>query len=240
MKSWALAVQTRVGSLKLDLALEGSTRPMALIGPNGAGKTTLLRIMAGLHRPARGYIELDNTRVFCTRDGVDSRGKAQRVGYVPQGYACFPHLSVIENVAFGLRMQNPKQEAQERRTQALQSLAQLGIESLAEEKIGALSGGQQQKVAIARAMAFSPSLLLLDEPMSALDVQTRKEVRGWLGQFLRKHKIPAIVVSHARSDLTSLDSDIAVLEGGRIVQRGSLLELGANPGTEFVKAFVSS
>lgn len=239
LKSWALAVQTQVGALNLDLALEGSQRPLALIGPNGAGKSTLLRIIAGLTRPARGYVELDGQRVFCTKRGIE-RGSELRVGYVPQGDALFPHLSVIENVSFGPRMQDPKGEPKLLEERAMQSLAQLGIEALAHRGVHTLSGGQKQRVALARAMAFTPSLLLLDEPMAALDVQTRKEVRTWLGGFLREHQVPAIVVSHSRADLTSLDSEIAVLEGGRIVQRGSLLDLGANPRTDFVRAFVAS
>lgn len=235
-----MAVQTRVGSLKLDLALEGRARPVALIGPNGAGKTTLLRMMAGLHRPQRGYIEMAQRRVFCTRDGIEFQHRAQRVGYVPQGYALFEHLNVLENAAFALRMQLGKGQAQEIEARAMQSLTRLGIGDLALRDIRTLSGGQKQRVALARAMAGEPSLLLLDEPLAALDVQTRKRVRAWLGAFLREHTLPAIVVSHSRADLTSLDTDIAVLERGHIVQRGSLLELGANPATPFVQAFVSS
>lgn len=240
VRSWALAVQAQVGSLKLDLALEGRERPLALIGPNGAGKTSLLRIMAGLHRPERGYIEMGQRRVFCTRDGIEYARQLLRVGYVPQDYALFEHLDVLDNAAFGLKMQAPRQDPESHRAKAMQVLARLGVESLAHRAVSTLSGGQKQRVALARAMAHEPALLLLDEPLAALDVQTRKEVRGWLGEFLREHKIPAIVVSHSRSDITSLDSDIAVLERGRIVQRGSLLELGANPSTDFVRAFVSA
>lgn len=238
MKSWAMAVQTRVGSLKLDLSLEGGTRPVALIGPSGAGKTTVLRVMAGLHRPMRGYIELGGTRVFCTKDRRELALDQHRVGYVPQGYALFPHLSVLENTAFGLRMRSKAGE--EIAAKAMRWLDELGIADLARREVQTLSGGQKQRVALARAMAFDPALLLLDEPLAALDVQTRKEVRSWLGEFLKSQKVPAIVVSHSKADLTSLDTEIAVLEQGCIVQRGALLELGANPATAFVRAFVAS
>lgn len=240
MKSWAMAVQTRLGSLRLDLSLEGSTRPVALIGPSGAGKSSVLRIMAGLERPTRGYIELGGRRVFCTKDKIELAVDRHRVGYVPQGYALFPHLSVLENTAFGLRMQKNKAQPEQITQQAMRWLGELGIADLAQRDVQHLSGGQKQRVALARAMAFEPALLLLDEPLAALDVQTRKEVRSWLGEFLKLQKLPAIVVSHSKADLTSLDTEIAVLEQGRIVQRGPLLELGANPATDFVRAFVAS
>lgn len=240
MKSWAVAVQTRIGSLRLDLALEGSTRPVALIGPSGAGKTSVLRVMAGLERPTRGYIELGGRRVFCTKDKVELALERYRVGYVPQGYALFPHLSVLENTAFGLRMREGKSAAAQLTQKAMHWLGELGIADLAQREVQSLSGGQKQRVALARAMAFEPALLLLDEPLAALDVRTRKEVRSWLGEFLKEQKLPAIVVSHSKADLTSLDTEIAVLEQGRIVQRGPLLELGANPATDFVRAFVAS
>lgn len=240
MKSWAMAIKTRVGALKLDLSLEGGTRPVALIGPSGAGKTSVLRVMAGLHRPSRGYIELGGRRVFCTKDHIELVHGQHRVGYVPQGYALFPHLSVLENTGFGLRMQKSGAPADEIAQRAMHWLRELGISDLAQRSVQTLSGGQKQRVALARAMAFEPALLLLDEPLAALDVQTRKDVRSWLGEFLKEQKLPAIVVSHSKSDLTSLDTEIAVLEQGRIVQRGALLELGANPATAFVRAFVAS
>lgn len=240
MKSWAMAVQTEVGALKLDLSLEGGTRPVALIGPSGAGKTSVLRVMAGLHRPSRGYIELGGRRVYCTKDKVELAIDRYRVGYVPQGYALFPHLSVLENTAFGLRMRQGRQAREQCAERAMHWLGELGITDLAQRSVHTLSGGQKQRVALARAMAFEPALLLLDEPLAALDVRTRKEVRSWLGEFLKQQKLPAIVVSHSKSDLTSLDTEIAVLEQGRIVQRGSLLELGASPATDFVRAFVAS
>lgn len=235
-----MAIQTRVGNLRLDLALEGTSRPLALIGPNGAGKTTLLKIMGGLIRPQRGYIELAGTRVFCTKDRIERVVRGPQVGYVPQGYALFPHLSAIENVCFGLRLQRPPLSCEQLHKSALSTLDQLGVADLAGARVTELSGGQQQRIALARALVSKPALLLLDEPMSALDVQSRKEVRRWLGKTLRAWKVPAIVVSHSRADLTSLDSDIAVLERGMVVQRGSLLELGANPQSDFVRAFVAS
>jgi ABC-type sulfate/molybdate transport systems ATPase subunit len=167
----------------------------------------------------------------------------RRVGYVPQGYGLFPHLSVLENVAFGLSVGPARFPKEARREKALSMLGELGCRSLAERRVGGLSGGEQQQVALARALAPSPSLLLLDEPLAALDRATRRSVRGFLAEHLKARACPTLLVTHEARDVEALGAEdlgaeVCVLEGGRIVQRGPLEALREEPASDFVSEFV--
>ncbi|MEM1415397.1 MAG: ATP-binding cassette domain-containing protein, partial [Myxococcota bacterium] len=227
MSAWELELRLRLGTLTLEVALEGDEGVLALVGPNGAGKSTLLRTLAGAHRPEAGRIALRDAEgesvLFDAAKGLDLPPEARRVGYVPQGYGLFPHLSALDNVAFGAD-----------RETARAMLASLGAEALAGRRPGALSGGERQRVALARALVAGPRLLLLDEPLAALDLPARRRLRRVLAGYLRERSLPALVVTHDLRDLRALGARVAVLEGGRIVQTGTPDALAQDPASEFV------
>ena len=226
-----------LGALQLDVSMEGGDEPVTLIGPNGSGKTTLLRTIAGAHRPDGGVIRIDNADVFDSAAGIDLPPEDRRVGYVPQGYGLFPHLSVLDNVAFGWRARSPRATMQERRAGALLLLSRVDCAHLTDRRPLGLSGGEQQRVALARALAVEPRMLLLDEPLAALDAQARRAVRNYLAEHLAERSGPALVVSHDLRDVRALGGPVCVIESGRIVQRGFPDELAARPATDFVEAF---
>ena len=222
--SWRAAVRLDLGTLSLDLAASGEDRPVALIGPNGAGKSSLLRVLCGALTPDSGELDIGGVRVF--DEGVNLPPEARRVGYVPQGLCLFPHLTVLQNVAFG---------ADE--TRALAVLEELGCTGLADRRPRRLSGGESQKVAMARALVTDPALLLLDEPLSALDVGARRGMRAWLGSQLQGRS--SVVVTHDARDVKALDALVVAIEGGRVVQRGPWQGLAEDPATGFVAEFFS-
>jgi len=235
--SWEVRVRLRLGDLDLDVELEGGAAPVSLIGPNGSGKTTLLRTIAGAYRPEHGSVRLADTVVFDAERGVDVAPEDRHVGYVPQGYGLFPHLSALENVAFGLVGRLPGATRLERRAAAARLLERMGCAHLAERRPPTLSGGEQQRVALARALTVEPRLLLLDEPLAALDARARRSIRSYLVEHLTERQGPALVVSHDVRDVRALGGTVAVIEDGRIVQRGTAAELATAPATEFVAAF---
>lgn len=237
---WSVDVRARVGTLELDVRLGGEDRPVALIGPNGSGKTTLLRTIAGAHRPDSGVIRFGEQVVFDSDSGVDIAPEARGVGYVPQGYGLFPHLDVVENVAFGIQVEGRRGRGVERRALAKERLAQLDASHLAGRSPAELSGGEQQRVALARALVRKPRILLLDEPLGALDALARKAIRTFLAEHLTGAGLPSLVVSHEANDVRGLGATVHVLEEGRIVQSGSVEEVAAAPKTPFVRAFFES
>ena len=210
---------------ELELALEVGDETFALAGPSGAGKTTALRAVAGLARPHRGTIAVGDERWFDGGTGVDLSPEQRSVGLVFQDYALFPHLNVERNVAFGGAEGVP----------AL--LDRFGITQLAGVRPGDLSGGERQRVALARALARKPKVLLLDEPLAALDAQTRAHVRGELRGHLRGAGLPTVVVTHDFADAAALADRIGVLVDGKLVQVGTATELVSSPATPFVAEF---
>jgi molybdate transport system ATP-binding protein len=227
--SWQVDLQLSIGALELEVQLSGDTRPLALVGPNGAGKTTLLRAIAGAHRPTAGRVRFGEHLCFDAAAGVDLPPEARRVAYVPQGFGLFPHLDVLDNIAFG---RGGGRAA--RRRQARERLAKDGLEALAERRPEQLSGGEKQRVALARALMTEPRVLLLDEPLAALDISARREVRAQLAAHLAEQGTPTLVVTHDPRDIVALDAEVAVLEGGRIGQRGAPDELAKAPSSAFV------
>ncbi len=213
-------------SYTLDAAIQ-TDRPLALIGPSGAGKSTLLRLIAGLQRPASGEVECGGARWF--GGGLDVPAERRRVGFLFQDYALFPHLSVRSNVAFGADGED-----------VAPLLERFGIAHLAAARPRELSGGERQRVALARALARRPTLMLLDEPLSALDPSTRGAVAAELAEVLRTAAIPALVVTHSYEEAVSLADRVAVLEQGRIVQHGEGRELLEAPATPFVAEFAGT
>ena len=234
--SWTIQLQMHIGALRFDVALEGSNKPCALIGPNGSGKTTILRTMAGAHRPKSGHLQVQERVLFDSAEGVDLPPQKRRVGYLPQGYGLFPHLSVVDNVAFGHRVGSRGS----RRTAAAALLDSMGCGELAPRKPDALSGGERQRVALARALMIEPQILLLDEPLSALDASARRELRAYLANYLVEKSTPSILVTHDLRDVVAVNADVYVIEQGRIVQHGAAETLAARPATAFVAEFFHS
>jgi molybdate transport system ATP-binding protein len=211
-------------------------RIVGLLGPNGAGKTTLLRILAGLLAPDEGRVVLDGRVLDDTATGEHVPPEARPVGVVFQSYVLFPHLSALENVAFGLRSRGvPKTEARARATQWLE---RVGLAEYGGSKPKQLSGGQAQRVALARALATEPRLLLLDEPLAALDASTRLETRRALRRQLDGYDGVRLLVTHDPMEAIALAERLIVLEGGRISQTGTPQEISERPRSRYVADLV--
>ena len=218
------------GRVELELTVTPG-RTLALLGPNGAGKSTTLQALAGLV-DYEGTVRVGDR----TLDGVEPEHR--RVGYVFQEYLLFPHLTVLENVAFGARAQGRGRAAS--RATAGEWMQRLGIADLAARRPPQLSGGQAQRVALARALASGPEVLLLDEPLAALDVEVRDEVREELARHIKEWGGLTIVVTHSFDDVTALADEVIVLEKGRPTQRGAVRSLVAEPATSYVRRLVAS
>jgi molybdate transport system ATP-binding protein len=238
MTGLAIDFEATVGALDLAIRLETGRRPLVLVGPNGSGKTSVLLAVLGAVRPRRGTITLDGTALFDAGRAVDLAPEDRRLGYVPQDYGLFPHLTVAANVAFPLECRRVPRVERARRVHEL--LARFDVADLAARRPTSLSGGERQRVALARALAASPAALLLDEPLAALDVAVRRQIREFLASRLAALGLPAIVVTHDAADAAAIGEDIAVLERGRIVQRGTIGELRAEPATDFVRELFAS
>jgi molybdate transport system ATP-binding protein len=228
-------IQGAAGPLSIEIAFRASDAPVIIVGPNGAGKTSALMMMLGATRPHRGRVALDGTPVFDHEQGIDVAIERRRIGFLPQKYALFPHLDVLRNVAYGIRAPSPAERAR----LAMAALHDLDASALARRRPSELSGGEAQRVALARALAHRPRALLLDEPLGALDVSVRREVRRFLADHLRAWGLPTVVVTHDRADTEALGGELLVMESGSIVQKGRLGDLAARPQTEFVRQFVS-
>jgi len=207
---------------------------LALLGPSGSGKTTLLRLVAGLERPDSGSIEFDG------EDATSRSVRERRVGFVFQHYALFRHMTVFENVAFGLRVQPRARRGSDedirRRVHELLELVQL--EGLARRMPTQLSGGQRQRVALARALAVRPRVLLLDEPFGALDARVRRDLRRWLRQLHDELGITSLFVTHDQEEALELADRVVVVNEGRIEQVGAPDEVYRRPATPFVFGFL--
>jgi len=201
-----------------------------LLGPSGCGKTTLLRIVAGLEIPDEGDVHVGERCV------TNEPAHVRRVNTVFQSYALFPHLNVVDNVAFGMRMQGV--DKAERRRRAEKMLAFMHIEALAERRPEQLSGGQQQRVALARALVNEPDVLLLDEPLSALDAKLRTELQLELKRTQRRLGTTFILVTHDQNEALTLSDRIAVMRDGLVEQVGEPTELYEKPRTSYVAEFL--
>lgn len=222
------------GSFTLQARLEVSPgEVLAVLGPNGAGKSTLLDLVAGTIRPQRGHVSWQGT-VLSTATGRHVPLAHRRVGLLGQDPLLFPHMSVRENVAFGLRARR-KRDAWAR---ADSWLERLGAGDLADRRPRGLSGGQAARVALARALAAEPEVLLLDEPLAALDATAAPELRHLVAEVLRETALTTVLVSHDVLDAALLADQVAVLRDGRIVEQGPRTEVLESPRTEFTAAFV--
>ena len=215
----------------LDLEI-GQHEFFSILGPSGCGKTTLMRMIAGFETPSAGEIELAGTSV------TDVPTRKRDLNMVFQSYALFPHLTVAENVAFELRVKRvPKSEVVERVDAALKLVR---LEALANRKPTQLSGGQRQRVALARAVVGRPAVILLDEPLGALDLQLRKEMQIELKKLQREVHTTFVYVTHDQEEALTMSDRIAVMSDGRILQIGSPTEIYEHPASRFVASFIGS
>jgi molybdate transport system ATP-binding protein len=212
-------------SVRADLELEsGESRVLVLFGPSGSGKTTILRCLAGLDRPQEGFIRFGAEIWFDAATGVNRSPQARRLAYVAQDYGLFPHLTVEANVRFGL---DANRSAATARVASI--LERVHLAGMAGRLPAQLSGGERQRVALARALARDPALVLLDEPLAALDLPLRDPMRQELRQFLRSIDVPSVIVTHDRVDALTLGDRMAVLSGGYIRQVGPVHEVFSRP-----------
>jgi molybdate transport system ATP-binding protein len=228
MDALELDIGLPLRSFRLELILALGRETFALVGPSGAGKTTVLRAVAGLVRPERGRIVLDGKSLFDAALGVSLEPEERRVGFVFQDYALFPHMTVAQNVAYGSR------------NGAGELLERFRIAHLAKVKPGELSGGERQRVGLARALARDPGVLLLDEPLSALDPHTRAALRLELKELLAELDLPVLLVTHDFHDAAVLADRVAALAEGKVRQTGTPNELIAAPADAFVASFTGA
>ena len=209
-----------------------------LLGPSGCGKTTTLRMLAGLERPSEGTIEIDGQTVFDGEYQLFLPANRRPIGMVFQSYAIWPHMSVLQNVAFPLTIGSEKPPAAEARARALRMLDLVGLADVAERPATALSGGQQQRVALARALVREPKVLLLDEPLSNLDAQLRERMRSEIRAVQQELGITAVYVTHDQNEALAISDLIMLMDRGAIVETGLPQDIYRRPQAEFTANFI--
>ena len=232
MKGLEARVEVRRDEFLLDVSLTiPRSRTVAVLGPNGAGKTTLVESLAGLTPIDRGFVRLGDRLLDDPATGVFIEPARRRIGVVFQEGMLFPHLSTLENVAFGLRASGiTRSRARER---AAGWLAAVGLAGMAERRPGALSGGQAQRVAFARALAIDPEMLLLDEPFSAIDITARAGLRQMLREHLSGYSGPRVMITHDPAEAFLLADELVILEAGSVVQTGTADEIRLRPASRY-------
>jgi iron(III) transport system ATP-binding protein len=217
----------------------GEGELLALLGPSGCGKTTTLRCIAGLERPDAGEIRIGGLLADAPAFGVHLPPYERDIGMVFQSYAIWPHLDVFENVAYPLRVRRPRPASRDITDRVTATLAMVGLEGFARRSSTALSGGQQQRVALARALVRRPRLLLLDEPLSNLDVQLREQMQHEIGDLVRRVGVTTLYVTHDQEEALAMADRVAVMVDGRIVQTETPEVLYARPAARAVAAFLA-
>jgi len=233
-------ITSPVGRILIDVELDTAPGSLVVVGPNGAGKTSLLMLVLGALEGARGRVSVGGQIFLDTEMGIEVPLERRRLGYVPQDYALFPHLTVRGNVEFALASSASGLSREERTRRVERLLEDLDLMPLAERRTQALSGGEKQRVALARALSVEPVALLLDEPLAALDVHARREVRAFLAAYLARVGLATLVVTHDPLDACALGDRIAVLEAGHFTQVGTWSELAARPASRFVEELVQA
>src|SRR5215831_359443 len=238
MTEASTASAVAVDKLRVDDLHLAQGEVVSLLGPSGSGKTTLLRAVAGLEAPHRGTIRIDDRVVFDSAERIELPAEKRNLGLVFQSYALWPHRTVADNVAYGLKLRSvPAAESKPRVDTALTNL---GLGHLGARLPHQLSGGQQQRVAIARALVYNPPVILMDEPLSNLDAKLREEARAWLRELILKMKLSALVVTHDQNEAMAMSDRILLLNNGVIEQEGTPQELYGRPRTLFVADFMGS
>jgi molybdate transport system ATP-binding protein len=223
----SLSIRKSLPGFSLDVTWEAGEKVVALFGPSGAGKTLTLQSLAGLVRPDEGRIVVSGRVFFDSAAGINVRPQERRLGYVFQGYALFPHLSVEDNVGYGLRAL----ARGERHRRVAEVMDRLGLGGQGRRRPRELSGGQQQRVALGRALAVDPGLLLLDEPLSALDAPLRRLLREELMQIVSEWGVPTVLVTHDLTEAFQLADRIVIYDDGRVVQAAPKSELLSRPAS---------
>jgi iron(III) transport system ATP-binding protein len=211
---------------------------VALLGPSGSGKTTLLRAVAGLESPKAGSIDIGERRVFDGAQGFEMPAERRNLGLVFQSYALWPHKTVFDNVAYGLKLR--KMAPREIEAKVNDVLSQLGLGQLGARFPHQLSGGQQQRVAIARALVYNPPVILLDEPLSNLDAKLREEARAFLRELIVRLGLSALMVTHDQAEAMAISDRILLLNNGKIEQQGTPQSMYETPDTLFTAEFMGS
>ena len=231
-----VTLRKRLEDFQLDATFTAPGGLITLFGPSGSGKSLTLQTIAGTIQPDAGRIALAGQPIFDSSSGLNLPAQKRRVGYVPQHYALFPHLSVADNIGFGLA----RLPRWTRRQRIAELLRNFDLEALAERRPRQLSGGQQQRVALARALAVQPALLLLDEPFSALDAALRGALRQELAEVQKRWNISMLIVTHDLSDVFALGQRVIVYDNGRVIQQGSRDEVFFRPTSRRVAEFVQT
>ena len=234
-------VQKQLGTAQVLCGVSFELQPgevLALLGPSGSGKTTLLRSVAGLERPDKGKIEIRGKVVFDAASGFEIPAEQRGLGLVFQSYALWPHRSVFENVAYGLRLRHIADA--EVRQKVGDVLKRLGLDHLAERYAHQLSGGQQQRVALARAIVYNPPVLLLDEPLSNLDAKLREDARAWLRELIKQIGNSALYVTHDQTEALAIADRVLLLDKGQIQQEGPPEKIYGEPTSRFTAEFMGS
>lgn len=229
-------VKKRLDGFELDVAFEADEGRVVLFGPSGAGKSLTLQAITGVMRPDSGRVEINGRLLFDSASGLNLPPQKRRLGYVPQSYALFPHLTVEDNVAYGIQ----RLDAAQRRALVRQMVELVGLQGLERRRPRELSGGQQQRVALARALASRPELLVLDEPFSSIDTGLRGTLRRELLDLQARSGVTTLVVTHDLEDAFFLGSRIVVIDKGRVLQVGSREDVFYRPATRRVAEFVGT
>lgn len=219
----------------IDLSVERGEF-VSLLGPSGCGKTTMLRIIAGFAEPSSGEITIDGRLICSPEQKISLPSGQRRLGMVFQSYAVWPHMNLLENVAYPLKIQKVK--AEERNRRAMEMLARVGLGGREKEYSWALSGGQQQRIALARALVMEPSVLLLDEPLSNLDAHLRERMKEEIRDIQRQMRITVIYVTHDQAEAMQMSDRVVILNRGKVEQQASPREIYFSPRTAFVAGFV--
>jgi len=229
-------IRKRLDGFELDVAFQADEGRVVLFGPSGAGKSLTLQAITGVMRPDSGRVEVNGRLLFDSASGVNLPPQERRLGYVPQSYALFPHLTAEQNVAYGTQRLDPS-----RRRALVQEMVELvGLQGLEHRRPRELSGGQQQRVALARALASRPELLVLDEPFSNIDTGLRGTLRRELLDLQARSGIATLVVTHDLDDAFFLGSRVVVIDRGRVLQEGSREDIFYRPATRRVAEFVGT
>lgn len=237
-----LSVQLRgeVGALSVDVTLPVVTRTLVVIGPNGAGKSSLLSMLLGVRPVESGRVSIGDTVLFDSATGVSAPVEERRLAWVPQDSGLIPQRTARQNLDFAVRCGATAAEREVRAERAAALVQQLELQRFVDRDVRTLSGGERQRVALARALCTGPHALLMDEPLAALDVSSRREVRTFLAGWLEQLTIPTLVVTHDADDARGLGQHLAVLEAGRLTQHGTWSELAAAPASAFVREFTGA
>ena len=234
-------IEKQLGTAQVLCGVSFELQPgevLALLGPSGSGKTTLLRSVAGLERPDKGKIEIRGKVVFDATSGFEIPAEQRGLGLVFQSYAIWPHRSVFENVAYGLRLRHvPDTDIRQKVGDVLK---RLGLDHLADRYAHQLSGGQQQRVALARAIVYNPPVLLLDEPLSNLDAKLREDARAWLRELIKQIGNSALYVTHDQTEALAIADRVLLLDRGVIQQEGPPEKIYGQPTSRFSAEFMGS